>query len=164
MRVNLSDDGGVADDRRQLRTTFDAVADSYQRAWPEYPELLYDALVEAAGIKVGGQLLEIGCATGKATIPLARRGLRITGIEIGPKRPLRLGATSRSSVTWKSSSARSRLRPPSGHIAMEASNRDRLYAEIRRRLAQRPDGRLRRHWGAVLQAGRRTDRYRSTVS
>jgi hypothetical protein len=43
----------------------------------------------------------------------------------------------------------------SGHIAMDTWKRDRLYSEIRRRLAERPDGRLRRHWGAVLQVGRR---------
>ena len=46
----------------------------------------------------------------------------------------------------------------SGHIAMDADKRDRLYAEIRRRLAQRPDGRLRRHWGAVLHVSRRAAR------
>jgi SAM-dependent methyltransferase len=38
----------------------------------------------------------------------------------------------------------------SGHIAMEDAKRAHLYAEIRRRLAERPDGLLRRHWGAVL--------------
>jgi len=38
----------------------------------------------------------------------------------------------------------------SGHIAMASPARDRLYGEIRSRLALRPDGRLRRHWGAVL--------------
>ncbi len=74
----------VADDRHRLRMTFDAVADLYQQARPEYPEQLYDALVEAAGIKTGDRLLEVGCATGKATIPLARCGFRITCIEIGP--------------------------------------------------------------------------------
>jgi len=47
----------------------------------------------------------------------------------------------------------------SGHITMETSKRDHLYAEIRRRLGQRSDGRLRRHWGAVLQVARRSDRY-----
>jgi SAM-dependent methyltransferase len=44
----------------------------------------------------------------------------------------------------------------SGHIAMEAAARDHLYAEIRRRLALRPDGLLRRHWGAILHVGRAT--------
>ena len=45
----------------------------------------------------------------------------------------------------------------SGHIAMARWQRDRLYGEIRRRLAMRPDGRLRRHWGAVLHVARRRD-------
>lgn len=45
----------------------------------------------------------------------------------------------------------------SGHIAMEAWKRDRLYAEIRRRLGQRSDGRLRRHWATVLQVARRAE-------
>jgi hypothetical protein len=43
----------------------------------------------------------------------------------------------------------------SGHIAMEAWQRDRLYGEIRRRLGGRTDGRVRRHWGAVLHIARR---------
>ncbi|GAA4097218.1 methyltransferase domain-containing protein [Actinomadura miaoliensis] len=43
----------------------------------------------------------------------------------------------------------------SGHIAMEAAKREHLYREIRRRLAARPDGRLTRHWSAVLTIGRR---------
>lgn len=43
----------------------------------------------------------------------------------------------------------------SGHIAMAQWQRDRLYGEIRRRLAQRPGGRLRRHWGTVLHLARR---------
>ncbi len=45
----------------------------------------------------------------------------------------------------------------SGHIAMAPWQRDRLYGEIRRRLAARPDGTLRRHWGAVLSVARRRD-------
>ena len=42
----------------------------------------------------------------------------------------------------------------SGHIAMADWQRDRLYGEIRRRLAARPGGQLRRHWGAVLHVAR----------
>ena len=41
----------------------------------------------------------------------------------------------------------------SGHIAMEPWQRERLYAEIRQRMAARADGRVRRHWGAVLHVG-----------
>src|SRR5688572_25498368 len=74
----------MSDDRRQLRTTFDSAADLYQRARPEYPEALYDPLVAAAGLSAGDRLLEIGCATGTATLPLARRGFRISCVELGP--------------------------------------------------------------------------------
>jgi SAM-dependent methyltransferase len=42
----------------------------------------------------------------------------------------------------------------SGHITMRPWQQDRLYGEIRRRLARRPDGRLRRHWGAALHVAR----------
>ena len=45
----------------------------------------------------------------------------------------------------------------SGHIAMDAWKRDRLYGEIRRRLCERRSGRVRRHWGAVLHVVRRHD-------
>ncbi|HUZ51830.1 MAG TPA: SAM-dependent methyltransferase, partial [Streptosporangiaceae bacterium] len=43
----------------------------------------------------------------------------------------------------------------SGHIAMAEWKRERLYGEIRRRLAERPSGRLRRHWGVVLNVARK---------
>ncbi len=43
----------------------------------------------------------------------------------------------------------------SGHIAMEQWQRDELYGEIRSRLATRPNGTLRRHYGAVLHVARR---------
>ncbi|MGH9223953.1 MAG: hypothetical protein ACRD2W_09275 [Acidimicrobiales bacterium] len=42
----------------------------------------------------------------------------------------------------------------SGHIAMADWQHERLYGEIRRRLAERDDGRLHRHWGGVLQIAR----------
>ena len=45
----------------------------------------------------------------------------------------------------------------SGHIAMEPWKNERLFSEIRRRLAARPDGTLRRHWDAVLHVARRRD-------
>jgi SAM-dependent methyltransferase len=266
----------VAADRLSLRATFDSAADLYQQSRPDYPEELYDNLVRATGIRPGARLLEVGCATGKATIPLARRRFRITCVEIGAA----LAATARRNLagfgevevvegtfeTWptpgeggfdlvfaatawqwidpavKYRRAWEVLRPGghlavwdathvfpvggdpffrdlqdvydeigeglpqdvtwprpgelpdsaaeiegsgcfenvtvrhfdweisytaeeylrlldtfSGHIAMTAAQRDRLYGEIRRRLALRPDGRLRRGWGAVLHVARRRD-------
>jgi SAM-dependent methyltransferase len=261
----------VAEDRDRLKTTFDSAADRYQSARPEYPEPLYDALVELSGLRAGDRLLEVGCATGKATAPLARRGFRITCVELGPD----LAAAARRNLaafgqvevvegafeTWRPAAGQERfdlvfaatawhwidpavgyrrawdlLRPGghlavwsagqvfpdggdpffaeiqeiydeigegepegavrprpgelpgvraeieasglfsgvrvrhfdwevsytaeeyiallgtfSGHISMRPWQRDRLYGEIRRRLARRPGGRLRRHWGAALE-------------
>jgi len=72
-------------ERERLRETFDQAAESYQQARPDYPGELFDDLIEAAGLAPGDRLLEVGCATGKATVPLARRGFRITCIELGPE-------------------------------------------------------------------------------
>jgi len=260
----------VTDDaeRQRLASTFNEAAALYQRARPEYPTSLYDRLVEVTGLTSSSRLLEIGCATGKATLPLARRGYRITCLEPGPA----LATEARRTLAgfdvdivesrfedWDASGNRYSLvyaatawhwidptvrfqkaaavmqphgflaiwdathvipydgdpffeeiqevydeigeeLPPntplprpqelvderanieasglfevveirqydwetiydaqgyidllntfSGHIAMENWQRTRLYGEIRRRLALRPDGRVRRHWGVVLQ-------------
>lgn len=66
------------------RTTFDEVAELYDRARPAYPDELFDDLVEIAGLKPRSRVVEVGCGTGKATLPLAGRGFRITGVELGP--------------------------------------------------------------------------------
>lgn len=262
-------------ERERLRETFERVADLYDRARPGYPDELIDHLVSVAGLRAGDHVLEVGCGTGKATVPLARRGFRITGVEQGA----RLAAAARlnlsgfpnvevvigrfeewalpprerfdlvvAATAWEWIDPTKRYRkawqalrldghlgcwsathvipedgdpffediqvvydeigerlPPgaawprrpgqleerrteieaeglfevvdvrqfdwetvhdadgyldllntfSGHIAMEPWQRDRLYGEIRRRLAVRPDGRLRRHWGAALHVARR---------
>jgi SAM-dependent methyltransferase len=263
-------------DREQLRITFDSAAALYQQARPEYPAQLYDELIRLTGTGGGDRLLEVGCATGKATLPLAQRGLSITCLELGAD----LAAAARRNLaaypavqvitanfeTWRPQppatfdlvfaatawhwidpaagypqawrllrpggqlaiwnqahvfpdggdsffaeiqdvydeigegmpSGTLRVRPGevpdrradieasglfgdvavrqfdwsvsydadgylrlldtfSGHIAMAEWQRQRLYGEIRRRLGQRPDGRLRRHWGSVLHVARRLD-------
>ena len=71
------------DDRERLRQTFDRAAERYDRVRPDYPEALFDDLVALAGLTPGDHLIEVGCATGKATRPLARRGFRITCVELG---------------------------------------------------------------------------------
>jgi SAM-dependent methyltransferase len=266
----------VPDDRERLRTTFDSAAGSYHRARPEYPDELYNQLVDLAELGAGGRLLEIGCGTGKATLALARRGFAVTCIELGAelaaaaRRNLAAFPDSRvvhaafesweppaeaafdlvfAATAWhwidpaiKYRKAWELLRPGgylafwsathvipdggdpffpqiqdvydeigeglpddwvflrpgelpddraeieasglfddvrirhfdweisygadgyialldtfSGHIAMQPWQRDRLYSEIRRRMAARPDGRMRRHWGAVLHVARRRD-------
>lgn len=260
--------------RERLRSTFESSAERYHQSRPEYPDEVFDALVELAALEEGAQLLEVGCGTGKATLPLARRGFAITGIELGaglaaqarrnlagfpPVRILQAAfenweppdgtrydlvyaATSwhwidparRYPQAWRLlrpgghlafwsaahvtpadgdpffedlqevyeeigegmppgvatnrpgslPDARSEIEHSklftdvhlrhfdwetrydadgyialletfSGHIAMAPWQRERLFGEVRRRLAQRPDGLLRRHWGAVLHVARR---------
>jgi len=265
--------GSVTDDadRERLAATFDRAAELYHRARPDYPDELYDELVAATELSPGAHLLEVGSATGKATLPLARRGFRITCLEPGaalaaaarrnlqafevdvvqtrfedwtpPPDPYAM-VFAATSWHWVDPTVRYQKAadvlapgghlavwgaghvlpydgdpffeelqdiydeigeslPPdrvlprpqeladdrdeiessglfdvvtigqydwetvydadgyidllntfSGHIAMQEWQRDRLYGEIRRRLSQRPDGRLRRHWGGVLHVAR----------
>lgn len=260
-------------DRERLGQTFDRASELYQHARPDYPSALIDRLIEVTELRPGDRLLEVGCATGKATLPLAQRGFQITCIEPGPA----LAATARrnlvgfdgvkieeirfedwapgpepfdlvfAATSWHWVDPRVRYAkaaealtprghlafwgaqhvipydgdpffaeiqeiydeigeglPPdttvpgpgelshqrseieasglfevaditqfdwettydadgyidllntfSGHIAMRDRQRERLYGEIRRRLAERPNGQLRRHWGGVLHIARR---------
>jgi SAM-dependent methyltransferase len=263
-------------ERERLRETFDRASDLYDRARPDYPDELIDRLVALSALQRGDLLLEIGCGTGKATLPLAKRGFRIICLELGTQ----LAAVARAKLSdhpdvrvrqgrfedleppdgqhfdlvfaatawhWVDPAVGYRkawdlLRPAghlafwgathvfpeggdpfffeiqdvydeigerlppgtswpkpgeldeqgseieaselfdvvdvshfdweivydadgyidllntfSGHIAMQPQQRDRLYSEIRRRLAARRDGRLRRHWGAVLHIARRRE-------
>jgi SAM-dependent methyltransferase len=74
----------VSETRESLSATFDRAANVYEDARPDYPTQLFEDLVELAGLKPGDRLLEIGCATGKATLPLLRRGFSVVCIERGP--------------------------------------------------------------------------------
>lgn len=73
----------LPEDRWRLASTFDGAADRYQRARTEYPVALYERLLDVTQLRPPSRLLEIGCATGKATLPLAQRGFRITALEPG---------------------------------------------------------------------------------
>jgi SAM-dependent methyltransferase len=265
-------------ERERLRQTFDQAAENYDRVRPDYPDELFDDLVALTGVTPGDHLLEVGCATGKATRPLARRGFRITCVELGaglaaaarvnlagfpveviqdafeewePTEPASLvyaatawhwidpavryqrawqalcpgghlaiwgaghvfadggdpffleiqdvydeiGEGVPPGVPWPSPRAGEQpddwaeieatglfevtairrydwervydveeyielLNTFSGHLAMADWKRQRLYTEIRRRLALRPGHSVRRHWGAALQVARRRDEAR----
>ena len=262
-------------ERERLRQTFDEAATLYQAARPEYPAGLYEDLLAVTALPPGDRILEIGCATGKATLPLARRGFAMTCIELGaglaraaranlagydvsvvegtfeswrPPAGERFGLVFAATAWhWIDPAVRyqrawAALRPGghlafwsaghvfpdggdpifdelqavydeigeskpedvvrprpgelptlageieasgrfdlvhvrqfdweirytaeeyiallntfSGHIAMAGWQRNRLFSVIRDRLGERPDGRLRRHWGAVLQVARRRE-------
>ncbi|QYR19280.1 class I SAM-dependent methyltransferase [Paenibacillus sp. sptzw28] len=70
-------------DYKILRSSFEQAASLYQQVRPDYPEELFDDLIRAANLNPGDRLLEVGCATGKATLPLAKRGFTITCVELG---------------------------------------------------------------------------------
>lgn len=71
-------------DYLRLRETFNEDAERYDRARPRYPARMFDDLA-AAGAASGARVLEIGCGTGQATVPLAERGYRIVAVELGPE-------------------------------------------------------------------------------
>ena len=263
----------MTSDRERLRTTFGSAAELYHQARPDYPEALYDELIALTGITAEDTICEIGPATGKATLPLARRGFPVTCVELSaslaaeaarnlaefprvhvvtanaeewlrdrsdnpfgmifaatawhwlpPDQRYQLAAgvlrpgghlafwsaahtfppgsdpffddiqrvyeeigesdnprqhtletlpDSRAEieasgrfgdvavrrfgweVTYTADEYIRLLDSFSGHIAMAERKRERLYGEIRRLLAARPDGRLRRGWGAVLHVARK---------
>ncbi len=73
-----------SDSRRQcLRTTFEEVPELYDRARPSYPAQVFADLSALAQLPVAARIVEIGCGTGQATIPLAERGYQITCVELG---------------------------------------------------------------------------------
>jgi SAM-dependent methyltransferase len=74
----------TGDDPMRLRAGFDRLAEGYQRTRPVCPPRLFDDLIRSAGLKAGDRVIEIGCGTGQATVPLAERGLAVTAVELGP--------------------------------------------------------------------------------
>jgi SAM-dependent methyltransferase len=72
------------EERLQRARTFDQIAKLYDQGRREPPEWLFDTLFAEAQIdERTAQVLEIGCGTGKSTLPLARRGARVLALEMG---------------------------------------------------------------------------------
>lgn len=69
---------------RTFRTSFDQVAHAYDAVRPGYPPALINDIVTLTALPPQGQILEIGCGTGQATIPFAQRGYHLTCVELGP--------------------------------------------------------------------------------
>jgi len=67
-----------------LRAIFDEDPELYDRVRPGHPEAMFDDLAALTGLGPGARVLELGCGTGQATLPLARRGCAITAVELGP--------------------------------------------------------------------------------
>ena len=63
----------------------DQVAQLYDRARPGYPAAIFDDILAYAELSPDARILEVGCGSGQATLPLAQRGYAIDCIEPGAK-------------------------------------------------------------------------------
>jgi SAM-dependent methyltransferase len=74
----------AAEQRMQRAQTFDEIAELYDQGRREPPGWLYDTLFSSTGLDPGRtKILEIGCGTGKSTLPLARHGCDVVALEMG---------------------------------------------------------------------------------
>jgi len=65
----------------EQRLAFGRVASVYDRARPSYPSSALDEVLTRAATRAGDRVLEVGAGTGKATVLLAGRGLRVLALE-----------------------------------------------------------------------------------
>ena len=72
-------------ERQRAPLIHDQVAELYDKARPRYPAALFDDIVSYARLPQDARLLEIGCGTGQATLPLAKRGYAIDCLEPGAR-------------------------------------------------------------------------------
>ena len=66
-----------------LRATFNQSAGDYNAARPTYPPQMFDDIFSRSDFAPSPRALEIGCGTGQATLPFARRGCQIHCLDIG---------------------------------------------------------------------------------
>ncbi len=71
-------------ENEQLGKIFNSAAQDYDAIRPAYPDQLIEDVIALSGIPDGGKAVEIGCGTGQATLPFARRGYEILCLDIGP--------------------------------------------------------------------------------
>jgi SAM-dependent methyltransferase len=65
------------------RLTFNEVALSYDAVRPTYPQALIEDVLAISSMPARGWILEVGCGSGQATLPFARRGYQMTCLDIG---------------------------------------------------------------------------------
>jgi len=59
---------------------FGTVAQEYDRVRPSYPPAMFDDILDYARLD-GAPALDVGAGTGRATLPLAERGIRVSAVE-----------------------------------------------------------------------------------
>lgn len=66
-----------------MREAMDRIARFFDAEYADYDEDL--PALEAYANRAGGPILELGCGTGRALIPLARAGFQVTGVDLSPE-------------------------------------------------------------------------------
>jgi SAM-dependent methyltransferase len=67
--------------RSQRDNWYGSVAQAYDRVRPKYSQAFLDRAIEVAAIPSAGQILEVGCGPGTATISLAQQGFSVIALE-----------------------------------------------------------------------------------
>lgn len=73
----------MSQSQAERRALFDREATLYDEMRPDYPDALIADVIALSGIPPGGRILEIGCGTGKASLPFARAGYGMLCIDLG---------------------------------------------------------------------------------
>ncbi len=68
--------------RELLRTTFGQDAELYDQCRPTYPPPLFTDLATLADLGPHARVLELGCGTGQATLPLAQLGCTVVAMDL----------------------------------------------------------------------------------
>jgi SAM-dependent methyltransferase len=68
----------------RTRESFDAAASDYARYRSGYPDAVVADVLSTSRLHAGSRVLEIGCGTGQLSVPLARRGVQLVAVELGP--------------------------------------------------------------------------------
>ena len=65
----------------QINNWYSDAAVAYDRVRPRYPHTIINQALEAAQLPSGGDILELGCGPGIATVELAKRGFSLLSLE-----------------------------------------------------------------------------------
>lgn len=69
----------------ERKLTFNEIPELYEAYRPTYPPAMIEDILRISGIPSEGEILEIGCGTGQATVSFAKRGYSMTCLDIGDK-------------------------------------------------------------------------------
>src|ERR1051326_962785 len=64
-----------------MGSQFDTCAQEYHNFRPEYPESLFQFIIERFALTPGAKMIDVGCGTARAALPFAARGLAVIGID-----------------------------------------------------------------------------------